>query len=175
MSPRRKRRIIFVGGIHGVGKTTFCRGLCGAVGAVYLSASSLIGNRENAGSLGAERKGKIVRNIDENQSILLDRLDRVVAGKKLHVLDGHFCLQAESGTEKIDFSVFRAIAPIYLVVAVDEPAKIYERGKDKSGYENSDAVANFQEIELAHARFVSHRLGIPLLTIKVENLAAQRA
>lgn len=65
--------VIFVCGVHGVGKTTFCQRLAKTLNIPHFSASALI--REKASYAVSEKSGdKQVKDIDANQVILLDNV-----------------------------------------------------------------------------------------------------
>lgn len=60
-----KRYIIFVAGVHGVGKGYFCKMLAPEIDGHHVAASELIRNRKSLGT------AKAIEGIDANQSILV--------------------------------------------------------------------------------------------------------
>lgn len=63
--------MIFVSGIHGVGKTYFCEMTRERLGIKFFSASELIAERKKQGF----SPNKLVSDIDENQGFLLDAIE----------------------------------------------------------------------------------------------------
>ena len=64
------KKIIFVGGIHGVGKTTLCRKISEKLLLKHFSASDLISNLKSENIA----KDKKVSDVNENQNILLESI-----------------------------------------------------------------------------------------------------
>jgi adenylate kinase len=62
-----KRRIIFIGGVHGVGKTTLCKKIESRFNIEHFSASNLIAKEKAEEHL----RNKQVENITENQDFLV--------------------------------------------------------------------------------------------------------
>lgn len=80
--------MIFIGGIHGVGKTFFCERAQDQLGIKSYEASKLIMERKQAGFPAS----KLIPDIDENQRYLLDAIGELKAREKEFLLNGHFCL-----------------------------------------------------------------------------------
>src|SRR5262249_1164106 len=103
----KNRNVIFVGGIHGVGKTTYCEKLSSDLNLKHYSASDLIKEVKRTNSV-----HKNVKNIPQNQDILLDAIDKCFYENKWYILDGHFCLLNEQGSiSPIPFATFQSIGP----------------------------------------------------------------
>lgn len=64
---RRDRSMIFVSGVHGVGKSYFCNLVKESVGIETYSASALISTKMRSGFA----KNKLIPDIDEHQQCLL--------------------------------------------------------------------------------------------------------
>lgn len=91
------RKIIFVGGIHGSGKSYFCRKVHHSLQLEYITASSLIGRS----------KEKQVQNVPANQDILVDAIHSKLSRFQNYLIDGHFCLLTKSSeVEKVNIKVF---------------------------------------------------------------------
>ena len=84
----RRNSIIFVGGIHGVGKSTLCKKACELIGIKYLSASSVL----NWAKVNNNQKSKKVQDITQTQDLLINGLKKFITDEKVYLLDGHFCL-----------------------------------------------------------------------------------
>ena len=80
--------MIFISGVHGVGKSYFCNLVKEATGIECYSASSLIKDRKKQGFPADKR----VADIDENQLYLLVAVDDLRSSLGEFLLDGHFCL-----------------------------------------------------------------------------------
>lgn len=167
MEPMRNNhergKLIFVGGIHGAGKSTFCTTYCNDAGYEHLTASTLIKNVKPS-SLGS---GKQVRNIRKNQDILITALSQVRKPGKNYVLDGHFTLLDDKGTIRpIPISTFEAIKPDKLIIATESPDVTMERLelRDRKKYDEQ-LLANMQESEITHANRIADALKISVHTV----------
>lgn len=85
--------MIFVSGIHGVGKTYFCNMVKDKLGINNYSASQLIAGRREKGF----SADKFVSDIDDNQVLLLNAINELRQTGEEFILDGHFCLLNEEG------------------------------------------------------------------------------
>lgn len=155
-------KMVFVGGVHGVGKSTICRDVFGTLGYECVTASSLIS------AYGQETDhDKRVDHVEENQSILLNALDKAKAKNGRLLLDGHYSLINGQGEIKlIDVEVFRAMRPNHLILIKGKPDEIARRlqARDKKLWTES-FLSKFQEAEEAHARHVAKDIGVPLRII----------
>jgi adenylate kinase len=153
--------LVFMGGIHGVGKTTYCRGLAPLVGARHLTAGSLI--RE----AGGVQIDKTVANLDQNQVRLLAALERRRAAGERILLDGHFCVLSPSLTiEYIPIAVFRRIAPSRVVLMGAEPGDIFARLQQRDGKAPPlSLIGELAQAEQQHAITVGSALNAPILRI----------
>lgn len=151
--------LIFVGGVHGVGKTTICQNVFAPLGYRCMMASSLIvahGHRIN--------KNKRANNVPGNQAALVEQL---VVEKSRHnrlLLDGHFTLlNGEGRIEPIDISVFQDMHPSLLILIKGNAVEIVKRLEARDGRRWSQQfVASFQTEEEKYAQHVSNTLGVPL-------------
>lgn len=156
--------VIFVAGIHGVGKSTLCRGVIDPIGIKHFTASEIIKKYRQEH---LENKTKYAANIDANQIILIEGLQRESTDEPVVVLDGHFALLNQQGEiVAIDTTVFGQLSLSAIVVIVDDPIKIDDRllKRDGKGY-GADRLLKMQEIELQQAKEVAQMLDVPLLTI----------
>lgn len=154
-----KRRIIFIGGIHGVGKSTFCQSLASAIKAKHFSASELImmAKKEDFS------QNKRVNNIDGNQDILIHAINEHLNDDVTYLIDGHFCLINEAGEiRKVPDQTYRSMSPIAVLVLHDEPHSIHKRlsHRDNKSYA-LDFIRKFQDQELSYSKQVADNLNIP--------------
>lgn len=155
-------QLVFVGGVHGVGKSTICRDVFDVLGYECVTASSLIS------AYGRETdRNKRVDRVIENQSFLLEALDKAKLKNRRLLLDGHYTLINGMGEiEPIDVEVFRAMRPHHLILIKGKPDEISERLQSRDNkLWTKTFLSKFQEAEEAHARHVAKNIGVPLRII----------
>lgn len=165
-----KRKIVFVGGVHGVGKTTLCTKLSAQTGFTHYAASQLIKSLK-AASISSDSKN--VANIASNQNILLEALRAVKESEIL--LDGHFTILDSSGKpQPIGAKIFEEIAPSLLIMLWDDPGVIHERLRVRDGNKLGVAadIERHQNNEVSQARIVATALGVELHIVKTDDFAA---
>ncbi len=141
-SPCSKSRLIFLGGIHGVGKGTLCSKVFPPLGYSWDTASKLI--QDAARDVVSDKRGG---NIDANQKNFLRNLAISRTQHARFVLDGHFTLINLKGkVEAVPVDVFREIKPDGLVLMTGNPAEIAHRLKARDGKDwDASFLATFQE------------------------------
>nr|WP_299385044.1 ATP-binding protein [Allomuricauda sp.] len=160
-------KIIFVGGIHGVGKGTFCKKLTENFDLTHLTASEVLKWNEIS-----DLKNKKVSNIHSTQERLINNLNQIIKSDQNYLLDGHFTLLNSDGEpEKIPDSTFEGIMPISIFLLTCEPTTVLSRlnKRDNSSYD-LNVVQKMQDMEIQHANHISTKLGIPLFEIKNNNV-----
>lgn len=163
------RNIIFVGGIHGVGKSKLCREFATEFGLTHIIASDLIK------SLKTTQTSKRVKDVGENQSTLIEALEKRILHGKANLLDGHFCLLGENDEiQEIPKSTFQDISPIAALVLYEDITIIKSRleGRDGNFYKTS-LLTKLQEHEIQHAKLVCESLNIPLQITKPNGSRAE--
>lgn len=152
--------MIFISGVHGVGKSYFCNILKERFGIASYSASSLIEERKKAGF----SADKLVSDIDENQFYLLDAVNELKATGDEFLLDGHFCLLNQSGAfTRISLDTFTTLSPDAIVLLTEDPSVIAKRRQNRDGVEHFTAeIKAFQDEEIKYAQEVAVFLHIPL-------------
>jgi adenylate kinase len=152
--------VIFVGGIHGSGKTTFCRELAKRTGLSHRTVSEII--KEEIIDLQLDMT-KRTSNLARNQRALIAWLDRNRNSKNL-ILDGHFALLDESqDIYCVDLDVFRAIAPIgviYLNAPIDVALQRLETRDGKIW--SAEVLKQLADAEAHWAKNVAKKLNIPI-------------
>lgn len=152
------RKMIFIGGIHGVGKTSLCKDLATQHEIPHFSASKLISNeKEEVYSL-----NKLIPDIEQNQDLLSNSLNRLTISSWF-LLDGHFCLLNQSSEiTRIPYETFSRISPTIIIVLTDLIGSIQERFSQRDGYQfDSNLLESFQTAEIEYAREISNQLNIP--------------
>lgn len=163
-----EKLIIFIAGIHGVGKTTYCNQLSEKTGFSHYSASELIKRiKKDSETV----KDKRVRNIEGNQDILIDAIDKYIDKASVTLLDGHFCL-LDSNLEvtaipKATFEHIRLLAIITLHDTVESIAKKLT-GRDGIVYDPA-LLSRFQDEEINYSRDIATSLGLPSLLCDVSH------
>lgn len=159
--------IIFIGGIHGVGKSTICQDICRKIEIEYLSASKLLKwTEKNIGS-----GSKKVNDIPNTQNQLLTALKQTVQDDKLYMLDGHYCLfNSNNDVESIPVDVFKEIDPIALYLILGDTSEIIKNleTRDNTSYK-IHLLDQLQDCEKTHARYLSKTLDVPLEIYKNSN------
>jgi len=161
--------IIFIGGIHGVGKSTVCDQMCLNKTIDYLSASSLIKWAE----INTDPKNKNVTNIEDTQQRLLRGLNETVQMNRNYLLDGHFCLfNKDSEVSKIPISLFRNIRPALLCLVMGNVAEVKKNIELRDNREyDLNLLTQMQEEEIRQAGFIALDLGIELVLGTRENFS----
>lgn len=158
-----KNDIIFIGGIHGVGKGTLCERIESELGIVHLSASEVLKWKE----LNVDSSDKRVADIDSTQDRLLNNLKWIIIPGQTYLLDGHFCLlNKENKIEKVPEDVFIGINPKKIIVVSENPEIISKRLSQRDGriYETS-LLKEMQNTEIEHAKYISNLLGVEIYEI----------
>ncbi len=167
-----ERKLIFVGGIHGVGKSTICTQVCADLRIEYISTSKLISDCKNSLDTANTNRDKRVADINENQKILIEALNKFISPLKSYLIDGHFTLFDLGGhVQPIPISTFKAIMPSALIVLTDDSALIRKRLMQRDGVEYDErALANMQAKELSHAKRVGAELKAKVYVTSVNKI-----
>lgn len=158
--------ISFIGGIHGVGKSTICNVLCSTLDIRYLSASEVLKWVE----INQDAKNKKVDDIPLTQDRLINGLIKRVEKAHHYLLDGHYCLiDKNSKIIKVPIETFEAINPASLHLILGDIPEIKSRleSRDQKIYDGQ-LLKEMQECEIDYANEISSKLGIQL-TIGKEN------
>lgn len=164
----KKRRIIFIAGVHGVGKTTLCNELVARLSIEHFSASNLIAKEKEEEHL----RSKQVENIAGNQDYLVVALNKYCNSTNWYLLDGHFCLLNKNNEiTRIPYSTYEGIDPSAILVLIDKPENIYARLNSRDSIRhNLSLLKSFQEQEIFYAEDIRDKLNIPyLMSNPIEN------
>jgi len=152
--------MIFIGGIHGVGKSFFCDKVKSELSIFTYSSSELIAKRKKV----YFSSDKLIPDIDDNQRHLLSAINALNSIGKQYLLDGHFCLlNAEGQVTRIPEGTFYNLHPDAIILLTEKPEVIAERRmqRDRINYK-LDEIGKFQDEEIAYATEVANILGIPI-------------
>lgn len=158
-------KVILVGGVHGVGKSTVCREVANKYGIPHYTASQIIRNEKSSA---VSTTSKQVVDVDENQRLLIQGIDKLVKDGCL-LLDGHLTVQRKSdgGIEPIRVDVFRKLQVDAIIVFEDDPAEIAKRMQLRDEVAQPiELLKLHQEAELVHAEHVANSLNVPLVVFK---------
>ncbi|MBD2280265.1 MAG: ATP-binding protein [Nostocales cyanobacterium LacPavin_0920_SED1_MAG_38_18] len=156
-----KRQIIFVSGVHGVGKTTLCKKIASRYKIEHFSASNLIAKEKAEEHL----QNKQVENITGNQDFLVTAINKYFKNETWYLLDGHFCLLNKNNEiTKIPYSTYEGICPRAIILLVDEPENIYTRLNSRDSIKHDlSLLRSFQEQEIDYAHDIKDKLNIPYI------------
>jgi adenylate kinase len=152
--------VAFIGGIHGVGKSTICKEICSSLGLVHLSASEVLKWKD----INTDVKNKKVDNIPFTQNLLITNLASLVSKDERYLLDGHYCLlNKDNQITDVPISTFKEIKPVSLNLIVGFANEIKNRLEQRDGKSYSlELVEEMQERELTHARIIATSLNVDL-------------
>jgi adenylate kinase len=154
--------LVFVGGVHGVGKSTVCAEVAVRLGLPMHSASAVIRAEKRRA---IPEQGKSVADVDGNQQLLIAGVRKLLElSPGIQLLDGHFTLRSTTGKiECISVSVFEQLGIRHVVCIQDAAPSILMRLTQRDGCSGSlEEITALQEAELQHADFVAKHLGVQL-------------
>lgn len=153
-----KKNIIFIAGVHGVGKTTLCKSITYELGIKRYSSSELIS------SINAEKvkKDKHVDDIEGNQNILIEAVSLYINEDEVSLLDGHFCLiNGDDNIKELPIDTFDILPIQGIIILVDEPKRILDRMKQRDDKNFTiDFISEFQDKEVKQGISISNRIGV---------------
>jgi len=160
--------IIFIGGIHGVGKGKICSEIFKKTGWIHISASEILRWKEIS-----PLEKKEVKNIKSTQDRLRHGLNKLINPNKKYLLDGHYTLLNQEGIpELIEIDIFNHIKPVLYVLVIEEVEIIYQRliQRDSKHY-SLERLKEFQKLENNQSTFISTTQQKKLIKIKNQNLS----
>jgi len=157
-------KTIFLGGIHGVGKSFVCSNYLKDLQIKVYSASNLI-RRYSSNIVDVNKK---VDNISSNQTCLIDAIREIPKTYNVIILDGHFCLlDNQSNIVRISEEVLCSLNMVSIIVLYEDITLIRERLKQRDKYDFSiDLLHNIQEEELYYSKYLSQKYNLPYLCVK---------
>ncbi|MCB5235545.1 MULTISPECIES: ATP-binding protein [Niallia] len=158
---------IFITGIHGTGKTTLGNKVSEQLSYSFDSASNII-KRMTEINWDSEKK---VDNIDKNQNTLIDGIKHFYSNNETILLDGHFTLlDKKKQITKLPTQTFENLNIKLIIVCIANPQTILMRlaKRDMNNNIALDTIAEFQEAEINHAKFIAKYLGIPIIFFETE-------
>lgn len=158
-----RRAIVFVAGIHGVGKTSFCQRVAEVLAVDHVSASTLIRRAQQRSS----EQDKAVAAVAQNQNALISELQKHHWEAPVLLLDGHFCLLTTANAiESVPMVTFQEMSPVAVILLQNQVATIQQRLQTRDSVTYSlDLLEALQATETHQSNLVCAALGIPLLTV----------
>ena len=149
---------IFVGGVHGSGKTFLCERIQKELGCTYISASLL---------LQWKKVEKEVDNVVQNQIRLKQLLLDCMNDNQLYLIDGHFALwNKERKIEMVSLKFFEGIGIKCVVLVWNDIEVILKNLKQRSGLRySSKIIAELFEVEKNNSIYVADYLKVPFFLI----------
>ncbi|HEX7890775.1 MAG TPA: ATP-binding protein [Ramlibacter sp.] len=167
--------VVFVGGVHGVGKSTCCAQVAQLTGCLHVTASEII-RRERSQAIASA--GKLVSDVDGNQKLLIRGFHtvRLQTGSVPILLDGHFAMRDGLGEiQSVSVDVFRSLGIDRVVCLLDEPSAIAARIQQRDGTAPSEReIAELQDAESRHARLVAVAIAAPFMFLQGGDVEALR-
>lgn len=161
--------VIFLAGVHGVGKGFLGAPVAESLGIDHFTASQLIREEKGRATWGTDKR---VMELDDNQSALIRAVrQRRDAGQDI-LLDGHFVLRGTSGElVRLAKEVFADLQLSGVVLLTEDAELIVERLTGRDGIAvNPESIAELASEESAHASKVCSVLQIPLAVIHKPNV-----
>lgn len=153
--------VIFVAGIHAVGKSSTCKIVSDRTGIHHYTASKII--REEKSSA-VDNNTKLVLNVVDNQRLLIQGVSRILKQGDIF-LDGHFTMRRklDGNIETVHFDVFKSLKVGLIIVFIDKPEEISYRLRSRDGISiSSDIFHEHQEAEIAYAHKIATLLAVPM-------------
>ena len=156
--------IIFLAGVHGVGKGFLGALVAKSLGMEHLTASRLIKEEKGRETWGADKR---VAELDDNQSALIRAVGQLTESGQDILLDGHFVLRGTSGeVVRLAKEVFAALQLAGVVLLTEDAQLITGRLEIRDGtVVSSESISELAAEESAHAREVCSVLRVPLTVL----------
>ena len=156
---------MFIGGVHGVGKTTICKASLDPLGFDCISASELIRRHVTM-----HKTDKRVRNVGKNQDVLVTESNKEKSKSLLYGLDGHYCLLNKDGViERLSIEVFRSLGFDLLALVDSTVDEVVKRLQARDGTKwSKKTVSALMSAERTHARRVAKALNMPLVVLDAQ-------
>lgn len=163
--------VIFLAGVHGVGKGFLGAPVANSIGITNLTASQLIREEKGRATWGTD---KMTSDLDDNQLALIRAVSQRRLAHPSILLDGHFVLRNAQGVlTPLATTVFKELRLTGVILLTEESNIIASRLaiRDK-GTPDVQAISELAVAESAHAQVVCNELELPLAVIHAPTLAS---
>lgn len=152
--------VLFVCGVHGCGKTTFCAALARELEVQAFSSSSLIREEKQNAISDVDKR---VKNIEGNQQLLVLAVRKKVNQNTRIILDGHMTLLNVHGeVTRLGAPLFADLGVSRIILLNTPPAEICTRLLERDGKVlDSKNILAHMELEEVEAKNVAETLDIP--------------
>lgn len=155
--------VVFVAGIHGVGKTWLCERYARQYEVRHITASALIEQVLTSFNLSA---GERVNDSDLDQQALELAVNSIVASGKSLLLEGQMVLRDKHGQQVAsNTDAFARLNLAAIVLISTDVSVVAQRQSSRDATATPADLDAFQRREMQHAEQISKALGIPLLTL----------
>ncbi|MEL7552119.1 ATP-binding protein [Pseudomonas protegens] len=156
--------VVFIAGIHGVGKTYLCQTLAAATGLRHASASQLIKEERSSQSWGAD---KLVADIGRNQQALAAAVERLLKDGAPLILDGHFVLKSSAGDlEDLPLETFQSLGLTAIILIETDVQLVAERLAQRDANTSAGDLQEFMRSERRAALKTSIALNVPFFLMQ---------
>ncbi len=142
--------VMFVCGIHGVGKTTYCNTYSSIKKVIHLSASELIKDYNEV----LVSNNKQVSDINKNQEVLIKALEMKISPDNTYLLDGHMVLfDTVKDIVFVGMDFFQKLAPVKILL-LTAPANIIKNRLSKRERYNSFSIEELDKMQIIERKYV---------------------
>lgn len=156
--------LVFLAGVHGVGKDFVGTPVATRLGFARASASELI--KQERGKITWDHTKK-VDDLDANQLALISAVSRLKQTSNALLLDGHFALRDPQGKiQRLPVAIFERLGLAGVVVLTDDPNIVLKRLIVRDNHFTTTAeISELADAEVTQAHTVAATLRIPVEVI----------
>lgn len=157
-----RQRRVFIGGVHGVGKSTLIKAIKGKLlDYEHLICSEVIKYTQSKLN---------VKKIDRNQDVLVSGIENIAPSAKTLLIDGHFALLQRQKPTLVPLSTFNKLKVDAILLLQGAIRTVLDRlPLEMRQLFDESILSELQELEVKHAHFVSRELNIPMLVVDAFN------
>ncbi|MBI3229508.1 MAG: AAA family ATPase [Burkholderiales bacterium] len=156
--------VIFLAGVHGVGKGFLGTPAAQTLGMSHFTASQLIREEKGRATWGQDKKAV---DLDDNQQALIRAVALRQSTHNAILLDGHFVLRNAQGIlVPLEQKVFAQLQLCGVILLSENTGVIANRLRLRDSVDVKVVeIAELADAEIRHARIVCAELGLPLTVI----------
>jgi len=161
--------VIFLTGVHGVGKGYLGAPVAKSLGMDHFTASQLIREEKGRATWGADKR---VAEVDDNQAALIRAVHHHRELGHDILLDGHFVLRGMSGElVRLERDVFANLQLSGVILLTEDAQIIAGRLVDRDGIAiTPESISDHAAEVYAHVNDVCSKLNVPLVVLDSANL-----
>jgi len=156
--------LIFMAGIHGVGKSFLGSKISKSLGISHFTASQLI--YEEMGRLSWNNQKK-TDDLNANQMALIRAIEHKRLNNQNLLIDGHFVLHDSSGALiPVGQNIFELMRLSGVILLTDDAITIQDRIKIRDGVKKEiEEISKMADAEYHHAQTICQKIKLPLLVL----------